>query len=152
VDFYLVRHGEAVSHAVDPLRPLTVAGRHDVEQVARMAATRKVQVAAIYHSGILRAKQTAEILGAHLSPAAGVREMSGLRPQDDPMIAKAELEVARDPLMLVGHLPHMSCLAGLLVSGDQNVEVVAFVPATLVCCSTNGRRWHVAWVLTPQPN
>ena len=151
MDFYLARHGEAVSETLDPERPLTAGGQQDVEEVARLAAARNVRVSAILHSGILRARQTAEIFAARLTPAMGVREISGLLPQDDPMIAKAELEAARESFLLVGHLPHMSRLAALLVHGDSDREVVDFPPAALVCCSNDGSQWKIAWMLAPRP-
>jgi len=104
VDFYLVRHGEAVSEALDPRRPLTPAGREEVERVAQLAAQRKITVSAIFHSGILRAQQTAEIFAEALGPAIKVQKITGLLPQDDPAIAKAEMDVSEQPIMLVGHL------------------------------------------------
>jgi phosphohistidine phosphatase len=134
---------------VDPQRPLSPVGRQEVETVARMAAARNVQISAICHSGILRAQQTAELLGAYLDPAGGVRRMTGLLPQDDPTIAKAELEASHEPLMLVGHLPHMGHLAALLAHGDPDRETVKFAPATLICCSSEGHLWKIIWVLAP---
>src|SRR5438094_8900883 len=101
MEFYLVRHGEAVSENQDRERPLTQAGRQDVEQVARVASARNVQVSVIFHSGILRAKETAEILAAHLHPVMGVSQIDGLLPQADPMLAKAEMQTAQQSLMLV---------------------------------------------------
>ncbi|MBI3066484.1 MAG: hypothetical protein HYY82_16305, partial [Deltaproteobacteria bacterium] len=38
MNFYLVRHGEAVSDTLDPRRPLSRIGQEQVEQVARAAA------------------------------------------------------------------------------------------------------------------
>jgi phosphohistidine phosphatase len=150
VNIYLVRHGEAVSERIDPARPLTRAGREEVERVADRAASQKVQVSAIFHSGILRAKQTAEIIAQRLGFSSGTRELSGLLPQDDPSIARAELETAESPIMLVGHLPHLSRLASLLVSGQMESEVVQFAPATMVCCATDVSGWKLAWTLAPQ--
>jgi len=118
--------------------------------VARSARAREFQVSAIFHSGILRAQQSAEILAEYLAPAIRVGQLSGLLPQDDPMIAKAELEAAESSIMLVGHLPHMNRLAALLINGDLNREVVEFSPATMVCCSRDGSRWQIAWTLAPQ--
>ena len=150
MNFYLVRHGEAVSERVDPQRPLTQVGREEVERVARSALAREFRVSAIFHSGILRAQQSAEILAEHLAPAIKVQQISGLLPQDDPMIAKAELEAAERSVMLVGHLPHMNRLAALLINGDLSREVVKFSPATMVCCSRDGSHWKIAWKLAPQ--
>jgi phosphohistidine phosphatase len=147
VDCYLVRHGEAFPETQDPRRSLTPTGRASVEQLGRLAAAKAVQPAAIFHSGIVRAKQTAEILAAQLAPNIQVRESAGLRPEDDPAIAAAELEIAQSPIMLVGHLPHMSRLVALLVSGNLNCEVIDFSPASMVCCCREASRWTLAWKL-----
>jgi phosphohistidine phosphatase len=149
VDFYLVRHGEALSGTQDPARPLTQTGRETVEQVARSASAKSIQIVAVFHSGILRAKQTADIFATHLRPTLGVRPMSGLLPEDDPMTAKAELEAARQPIMLVGHLPHLNHLAGLLASGNPDRDVVNFTAGTMACFSRDKSQWKIAWVLAP---
>jgi phosphohistidine phosphatase len=151
VNIYLVRHGEAVSAQLNPERPLTRAGQEEVERVAQMAAAKNIQVSSIFHSGVLRAKQTAEILADHLRLTDRVQQLSGLLPEDDPAIAKAELQTAEQPLMLVGHLPHLGRLAALLTSGTVESEVVEFAPATLVCCRQDGSKWQIAWTLTPRP-
>ena len=149
MNFYLVRHGDAVSETLDSQRPLSRLGQEQVEQVARAAAARQAQVSVIFHSGILRAEQTAEIMARHLVPELGVQRITGLAPQDDPAIAKAELEAAQVPVMFVGHLPHMSRLAGLLINGDADRDAVEFAPATVVCVSPQGSRWELIWVLGP---
>lgn len=144
---YLVRHGEAVSAAENAERPLSAAGRAEVERLAQESHGRGVAVAAIYHSGILRAAETAAILGAQLKPPAGVGELGGLRPDDDPAIAKAEIESSPEPLMLVGHLPHIGRLAGLLIAGDAERTVAEFAPATMICVEQDRRGWHILWKL-----
>ena len=151
MNIYLVRHGEAVSEKLDPERPLTSSGREAVERVAGMAATKGVTVTAIFHSGILRARQTAEILAEPLQCTSGVQSLSGLRPQDDPAIAKAEIEAAESPIMLVGHLPHLNRLLALLLSGDTESRVMEFPPATMVCCSNDTSKWKISWTLTSHP-
>lgn len=148
MNIYLVRHGEAVSEKLDPERPLTASGREAVERVAGMAATKNVTVTAIFHSGMLRARQTAEILAQSLQPALGVQQLSGLLPQDDPAIAKAELEAAENPIMLVGHLPHLNRLLALLIKGDDESQVMELPPAAMVCCSDETSKWKISWTLT----
>ena len=149
MEFYLVRHGEAVSQAVNGQRPLTPEGRRDVERLGRAAAQRGIQPSQIFHSGLLRAQQTADILGESLGPVEGVRELVGLRPDDDPVIAKAELETSTVSLMLVGHLPHIRRLASFLVAGDADRELVEFAPATVLGLSHEDYRWKILWKLTP---
>ena len=149
MEFYLVRHGEAVSQAIDGQRPLTPGGRRDVERVGQAAAKRGIQPGQIFHSGLLRAQQTAEILSESLRPVEGVRELAGLRPDDDPLIAKTELESSTVSLMLVGHLPHISRLASFLVAGNADHELVQFAPATVIGLSYENYRWKILWKLTP---
>jgi phosphohistidine phosphatase len=72
----------------------------------------------------------------------------GLRPDDDPAIAKAELESSTVSLMLVGHLPHMSRLTSFLVTGDADRELVEFAPATVIGLSYEDYRWKILWKLT----
>ena len=152
MQFYLVRHGEAVSQAINGQRPLSPGGRHDVEDLGRAAAARGVRPSKIFHSGLLRAQQTAELLSKSLGGREDILELGGLRPDDDPALAKAELEASTVALMLVGHLPHMSRLASCLVTGDPERAVVEFAPATMVCLSHDDHRWKILWKLTtPSP-
>jgi phosphohistidine phosphatase len=149
MDFYLVRHGEAKPDHDDARRPLSDRGRKEVEEIACAAAAKKIEIDAILHSGKLRAKETAEILARFLSPAGGVREISGLAPEDDPLPAAAELEAAETSLMLVGHLPHLGRLASLLVTGDCERKMVEFSPATMVCVARSQAKWTLAWAISP---
>jgi len=150
MDFYFVRHGEAEPEHVDRRRSLTSDGRRGVEKIARTAAARRLKIAEILHSDKLRAKETAEILAGFLSPARGIREISGLSPEDDPLVAKAELEAADECLMLVGHLPHLSRLAALLLVGNSEKKIVDFTPATMICLSRESGIWRLGWTLSPE--
>lgn len=151
VALYLAQHGESKSEQEDAARPLTDRGRFEVGRVAQAARRSGVEVLAIHHSGKLRAQQTAEIFAEALSPKGGVSHMNGLAPNDDPTTTARVLEAVELPTMLVGHLPHLSRLASLLVAGDPAREVVAFRMGGLVCLdrSTEGR-WRVRWALTPE--
>ena len=143
---YLVRHGDALSAHVDPERPLSHRGREEVAALARMALGRNVQVGEICHSGICRARETAEILASSLKPSCGVRQIAGLLPDDDPELGKVELELVDEPVMWVGHLPYMNRLAASLVAGAPSVE---FIPAMMICCAKSGMRWRLEWRLAP---
>lgn len=146
---YLVRHGEAKAETEDPARPLSDRGREEVTRVARHAAILGLELAEIFHSDKLRARQTAEILAEHLSPARGIREMQGLAPMDDPDTARVEIEAAREPLMLVGHLPHLSRLASALLLGDPDREIFSFQTGGIACLATTTGAFRLQWVLTP---
>lgn len=76
--------------------------------------------------------------------------MKGLSPMDDPAEAKAVLETAQEPLMLVGHLPHLSRLASALLVGDPGKEIIRFRMGAIVCLSKTEGGWVVKWILTPE--
>lgn len=144
----LVRHGTAAAGPNDRARPLTVTGRAEVLVTARALAAQGVAVAEIRHSGLARARETAEILGETLAPPYGVHAATGLGPEDDPDVAAAELDLATEPLMLVGHLPHLARLATALVGG-AGVERIAFAPATAVGLRRRADGWELDLVLPP---
>ena len=148
MNLYLVRHGDALSAAENSQRPLSSEGRRRVQQTAAMALDRGARFSVIYHSGILRAKETAEILAERMS-VAPVAELSGLLPEDDPAVVKAEIEGAGDAILLVGHLPFLSRLAGLLVHSDPERPGVAFLPATMACFLRSATDWEMSWVIAP---
>lgn len=146
---YLVRHGHAQSEIEDPARPLSDRGREEVTRVARHVRAMGLRVAEIRHSGKLRARQTAEILAEHLSPTGGNHDMEGLAPMDDPDKARASIEAAREPIMLVGHLPHLSRLASALILGDPAQEVLQFMAGAIACLDRVEGRFQLQWLLTP---
>ncbi len=157
MDVYLVQHGVACSKEQDPQRPLTDQGRGVAAKVADYLAARANRlidppIAQVRHSGKLRARQTAEILVQALcpqiTPIAGV----DMAPKDNPRTIYNELQPVREQpgaWLLVGHLPHLAKLAGLLLTGDANKTPVRFVNAAVlkICPSDTG--WAVAWYVTP---
>ena len=64
---YLVQHGEAHSKDTNLERPLTQKGRIDVNKMSDFMNIAGVVVKQVYHSGKLRAKQTAEVFSAKIS-------------------------------------------------------------------------------------
>lgn len=50
--------------------------------------------------------------------------------------------------MLMGHLPFMDRLAGLLVTGDPDCSVVRFRMGGIVYKEGEGNDWAVKWVVT----
>ena len=146
---YLVQHGEAKSEAEDPERSLTDQGRKEVEQVAQAANQLRLHPSKTYHSGKLRAIQTAEILANALrSP---VEATPGLNPNDDVQDWGDRVSRLKEDLLIVGHLPFLERLASLLIAGDEKVRPVLFRYAAIVCLERNeSGRWGVRWILTPE--
>ena len=149
MNLYLVQHGEAEPKSEDSERLLTARGRDDVARVAAFARQAGVSVHQIRHSGKRRAEETAAILAEHLAPVSGVSAMAGLAPKDDVAGVAELVNHETEPLMLVGHLPFLDRLAGLLVAGDPDKSVVSFQRGGIVCLQRDPKAWAVGWVVTP---
>jgi len=145
---HLVQHGEAKSEEEDPERPLTDRGASDVGRVARhVAATGAIAVTQIHHSGKTRARQTAEAWGEALG--VPVAEAEGLAPKDDPTIWATRVPGEPGDFMLVGHLPHLSKLAAILVAGNADRPAVAFRPGGVVGLEQGDDGWSLFLALPP---
>lgn len=147
---YLVQHGAALPKEVDPERHLTDAGAADVKKVADFLRPLKLSVAAIWHSGKPRAKQTAEILARAISSQQGVVEREGLAPGDPVGPVRKLIEQSQEDLLIAGHLPLLSKLAALLVTGDKAAEVTTFRYGGVVCLDrSEAGHWTIAWIILP---
>jgi phosphohistidine phosphatase len=150
MEIFLVQHGQAMTASEDPLRPLTPEGADSVRRIGAWARDAGVSVTHIRHSGKLRAEQTAQILAEHLKPSGGLISVSGLGANDDvvPVERIAANELTNS--MLVGHLPFLSRLAGLLVTGNPEIQVVRFRNAGIVCLLNEKGSWSINWITTPE--
>lgn len=149
---FLVQHGKSQPKAVDPGQPLSPEGETDVRRIADVANGYGVTVSRILHSGKTRARETAEIFAAYLSPAGGVSAAPGLKPLDDPAAYVEQADPA-DPVMLVGHLPFMEKLAAGLVTGNMDRPIFRFQNGGIVCLDIYAgttRDWVIKWALMPQ--
>jgi len=57
-------------------------------------------------------------------------------------------------VMLVGHLPHLQRLAGLLICGDPGRKAIHFRNGGVVCLQKNGLEkektgWTLLWQINP---
>lgn len=148
---YLVQHAPAKREAEDPTRNLTEKGRMEIENVSHHLKRLNVQVQQIFHSGKTRARTTAEILAWHLKPPAGVTEAPGLAPLDDPAIWADRIGQLTEDIMVVGHLPHLGRLAALLMTGDQEKNVVNFQMGGAVRLQQmSPGQWAVDWMILPE--
>jgi len=147
---YLAQHAKSMDKASDPGQGLAPEGIAAARRIARVAADYGVRVAAIRHSGKLRALQTAEIFAEALQPAGEVAETAGLKPLDDVRALAADLN-PKDDLMLVGHLPFMERLTGWMIAGSADCRVVRFQNAGLVCLDQDpdSPAWYLKWALMP---
>jgi phosphohistidine phosphatase len=144
---YLVQHAQARSKVDDPERGLSETGFQDIQRVA-MFLRGHIDVPVIAHSGKKRARQTAEILADTLD-IPEIRQVPDLDPMADPGVWSAHLASMTEDVMLVGHLPHLSRLAGLLLTGDPEREIVRFRNAGVICIEKGEGEWRLSWMLVP---
>ena len=114
----LVRHGKAQNGQTDSERSLSQDGYRTVENLGMRLKKEAEQISQIWHSHLLRAKQTAEILCRYLLPEEGLKAESFLTPHSDPLTVRSMLESEARSLLIVSHLPFLEYLANLLVTGQ----------------------------------
>jgi phosphohistidine phosphatase len=141
---YLVHHAEAVTSETDPQRPLSAAGRTSVGRLAKAAAERGTKPAAIWHSGKLRARQTAEQYWSACNPLAELSVARGLQPTDPPDLMASTVAGETRDVMLVGHMPNLEQLLRLLVGGSIQGSV-AFPAHGIVALDAVEGRWAERW-------
>ena len=61
----------------------------------------------------------------------------------------ASLHGKQESIMLAGHLPHLSRLVGMLVTGNPEDVVVRFRNAGIVCLSQQDVNWAIDWIMQP---
>jgi phosphohistidine phosphatase len=148
VHVFLVHHADAVHSDVDPQRPLSARGRAQAAAVARDAAARGARPEAVWHSGKLRARQTAEACWRATNPLADLAVARGLQPTDPCQWMRDQLAAETRDIMCVGHMPNIARLAALLTTGDENA-VVGFPAHGLVALERGADEWKEVWRLAP---
>lgn len=144
---FLVHHGEAAGPDVDPRRPLTAAGRAAVERLAIAAAARGAKPVVVWHSGKLRAKQTAEEFWRHCNALAEFAATRDLQPDDPPQWMLDRLRGETRDVLIAGHFHHLPRLHAMMVRTD---EVSAGFPLHgVVALETldEGQTWSELWRL-----
>ncbi|MFC1568863.1 phosphohistidine phosphatase SixA, partial [bacterium] len=126
----LVRHGRAESGYTNPERPLTSKGKNDIEMLGKYLYKESVQVDQVWHSGICRAQQTAEILAKHLSFKNDLIQMSNLSPNSNPETIRIALNAEAKNILLVSHLPFIDYLSNLMITGNMEADLIHFPPGS----------------------
>jgi len=114
----LLRHGKAVRENEAPsdrARPLTDRGHRDAAEAGRRITAADLAPDVVLVSTAVRTRETAEEACAHLA-AAPVQEIDWLYMADVEAIWSAFAEADARRVLIVGHNPGLSDLAGLLIA------------------------------------
>jgi phosphohistidine phosphatase len=147
VHLYLVHHGDAVGPEVDARRPLSAVGQASVDRLAALAAKRGVHPEIVWHSGKLRAKQTAEAFWRACNALAEFSATRDLQPDDPAQWIRDRLRGETRDILIAGHFTHLPRLLSLLVVGGE--AGVEFPINGVVALKTEdaGETWREVWRL-----
>lgn len=158
---YLFRHAHAVTETENRQRPLSERGRAQVRSLAVFFRTNNLfGPAHVWHSPLLRARETAELFLVGLGSEAALVETSGLLPEDDPQEIADRLGSIPTAvnIALVGHQPHLGALATLLLRGKPGSELLDFRKGAVLSLDRTGglhkktgrQLWNINWFVTPE--
>lgn len=148
---YLIRHAEALDAANDDIRPLSPYGQEQVRALAGfLRGKSEFAPTALWHSPLVRARETATLLAAHLKLAAPLVETRGLRPEDSPVEIARVLRRQVEPVAVVGHEPHLSALASLLIAGRMSPPVFVFRKGCVLALDGAENCWAASWQISPE--
>lgn len=148
---YLIRHAHADDGDDDAARPLSAKGRAQIRRLGGLLRdARAIEAAEFWHSPLVRSRETAERLARRLGTVAPLREVSGLKPDDDPTLLARKLGDARRPVAVVGHEPHLGLLATLLVGGDAARPLFKLKKCAALRLDRHGGGWGVRWLVAPE--
>ena len=145
---WLVHHGEALPPDVDAMRPLSPEGRAAVARLAEEARQRGVKPDLVWHSGKLRARQTAEAFWRVCNPLAAFTAVRGLQPDDPPSWMRDQLAGETRSILLAGHMPHLPALLRALRGGSSS-SPADFALHGVVALEADGDVWKEVWRLKP---
>ncbi len=151
MQLYLIRHAHAIDEVDDARRPLSEKGQAQVKRVAHfLRDVERFAPEEFWHSPLRRAVETAELFARYLETKAPRTEVAGLKPEDDPGAIVGRLARARESLALVGHEPHLSALASLLVAGKASPPVFQLKKCSVLALEGAGAHWMVRWQISAE--
>ena len=143
---YFMQHGLAVDKADDPERPLSEAGIRQTEKIADTLRASGTVITRVFHSGKLRAAQTAEIMATALD-LDNTTMIEGLSPNDEVTLLSQKLDSS--DALYVGHLPHLEKIVAYLVTGNEEVGIIKFQNSATTCLEQTYNHYQLKWYLTP---
>jgi phosphohistidine phosphatase len=142
---FLVHHGVAVSEQEDARRPLSAVGLAGVARVAAKAAARGARPDVVWHSGKLRAKQTAQEFWRACNALAELSVSKDLQPDDPPQWIRDRLRGESRDVALAGHFPHLPRLLSLLTTGGEAGGDFPINGVVALVTDDEGETWRELW-------
>ena len=145
LQLFLVHHADAVGPEVDTRRPLSSVGVAQADRAAAAAAARGARPTVVWHSGKLRARQTAQAFWRACNALAEFSASPDLQPGDPPSRMRDRLRGESRDVMIAGHFPHLPRLLSLLVNADASFPQHGVVALESL---DEGETWKELWRIT----
>ncbi|MDR3354533.1 MAG: phosphohistidine phosphatase SixA [Synergistaceae bacterium] len=151
---YIMRHGDALEGPFDDERPLSADGLLEAGRAGMFLEKSGIRLDEIYHSTLLRSRQTALEAGRHVGCVGRppvISERKGLRPSDDVREFASRLDASTNRnILIVGHQPFVSRLVSLLLSGDEESILIKFPTGAVTGLenSASGTLWSLRFHVT----
>ena len=117
-----------------------------MDRLAIATAARGVKPAVVWHSGKLRAKQTAEAFWRLCNALAEFSASRDLQPDDPAIWMRERLRGEARDVLLAGHYPHLPRLLRLLLTGREDSPVPFPQHGIVALESTDGgETWVEKW-------
>ena len=142
---FLVHHGVAVGPEEDPRRPLSAVGLANAARVAAKAAALGAKPDVVWHSGKLRAKQTAQEFWRACNALAEFGATKDLQPDDPPQWMRDRLRAEARDIAIAGHFPHLPRLLSLLTSGGAAGADFPINGVVALVTDDEGETWRELW-------
>lgn len=148
---YLIRHAHALDGNDDALRALSPKGRRQIRALGRLLReTGAFEAEEIWHSPLRRGEETALLLAKRLKSEARLSAVGGLRPGDAANSILKRLNDLRHPVAVIGHEPHLSALASLLVVGKATPPRFVLKKCAALRLDRVDGIWAVRWHVSPE--
>jgi phosphohistidine phosphatase len=144
VTLFLVHHAEAVGPEVDSRRPLSLLGETQATRAAEQAAARGARPAVVWHSGKLRARQTAQAFWRACNALAEFKAVPDLQPDDPPSRIRDRLRGETRDVLIAGHFHHLPRLLSLLLGVPGSFPLHGVVALE---SEDEGETWKELWRL-----
>ncbi len=148
---YIIRHAHAVDLVPDHARTLSSKGRSQLARLADfLSQGGDFTPDEIWHSPLVRARETAMVLAGALKLTQPLRETPGLLSDADPHVIATALIESERSIAVIGHEPHLGALASLLITGKMSRPVVVMNTSAALAVDGGGSFWQVRWHLVPE--
>lgn len=144
---YFVQHGLASTKDIDPNRGLSDIGREQTLKIAAYLHQHHIIINKIFHSGKLRASQTAAIFSERLS-VDNVCTLNCISPNDDPAQLINKIYANENAVMYIGHLPNLQKVLNQLLSHDINNKVLSLENSAVACVEVEQQTASLKWFIT----